>query len=165
MVPNFHADGGPCAAAFRRDGEGVARLFLPRASRADAGQGRWRIDTGRTRTPDVAAHEADCDICNPNNPTGARFEAAELDRIAAIRPSRQRLLDRVRRDLSRRGNGNGRETPTIWSRSTPGDRHQRVCRKPMGCRAWRIGWIVGPPSRVASLWSYHDYTTIRARAR
>jgi len=24
----------------------------------------------------------------------------------------------------------------------------------------RIGWIVGPPSRIASLWSYHDYTTI-----
>jgi aspartate/methionine/tyrosine aminotransferase len=24
----------------------------------------------------------------------------------------------------------------------------------------RIGWIVAPPALIASLWSYHDYTTI-----
>ena len=32
--------------------------------------------------------------------------------------------------------------------------------KAYGLPGLRIGWIVGPPSRMASLWSYHDYTTI-----
>ena len=32
--------------------------------------------------------------------------------------------------------------------------------KAYGLPGLRIGWIVGPPSRIASLWSYHDYTTI-----
>ena len=41
-------------------------------------------------------------ICNPNNPTGARFDAADLDRIAAIAVA-ARQLDSLRRNLSRRG--------------------------------------------------------------
>jgi hypothetical protein len=32
--------------------------------------------------------------------------------------------------------------------------------KAYGLPGLRIGWIVGPISLVASLWSYHDYTTI-----
>ena len=32
--------------------------------------------------------------------------------------------------------------------------------KAYGLPGLRIGWIVGPPQRVAALWSYHDYTTI-----
>src|SRR2546427_462715 len=32
--------------------------------------------------------------------------------------------------------------------------------KAYGLPGLRIGWIVGPPATVASLWSYHDYTTI-----
>ena len=32
--------------------------------------------------------------------------------------------------------------------------------KAYGLPGLRIGWIVGPPDVVASLWSYHDYTTI-----
>src|SRR5262245_34778947 len=44
-------------------------------------------------------------------------------------------------------------------------RHDRVLvtsglSKAYGLPGLRIGWIVGPPDRVASLWSYHDYTTI-----
>jgi hypothetical protein len=36
-------------------------------------------------------------ICNPNNPTGTRFEAGDLNRVAAI-ADRVRRLDRVRRN-------------------------------------------------------------------
>ena len=32
--------------------------------------------------------------------------------------------------------------------------------KAYGLPGLRIGWIVGPPSTIETLWSYHDYTTI-----
>src|SRR5581483_3307944 len=32
--------------------------------------------------------------------------------------------------------------------------------KAYGLPGLRIGWIAGPPTLVANLWSYHDYTTI-----
>jgi aspartate/methionine/tyrosine aminotransferase len=53
----------------------------------------------------------------------------------------------------------GRETSTMWGR------YERVIitsglSKAYGLPGLRIGWIVGPPDRIASFWSYHDYTTI-----
>ena len=53
----------------------------------------------------------------------------------------------------------GRETATMWGR------HDRVIvtsglSKAYGLPGLRIGWVVGPPALVASLWAYHDYTTI-----
>jgi aspartate/methionine/tyrosine aminotransferase len=53
----------------------------------------------------------------------------------------------------------GRDTPSMWGRS------DRVIvtnglSKAYGLPGLRIGWIVGPAPRIASLWSYHDYTTI-----
>ena len=32
--------------------------------------------------------------------------------------------------------------------------------KAYGIPGVRIGWIVGPPSFVATTWAYHDYTSI-----
>src|SRR5262245_32010475 len=54
-------------------------------------------------------------ICNPNNPTGARFEAADLDRIAAIadRHGSWVLADEIYRGAEL----DGRETPSIWGRT------------------------------------------------
>jgi hypothetical protein len=124
--------------------------------RAPDGTGRWAMDidsledlvTPRTRL---------IVICNPNNPTGARFLDADLDRIAAIadRHGSWILSDEVYRGAER----DGRETPTMWGRS------ERVVvtsglSKAYGLPGLRIGWIAGPPSLVRSMWSYHDYTTI-----
>jgi len=96
-------------------------------------------------------------ICNPNNPTGARFNADDLDRIAAIaaRNGSWILADEIYRGAEL----DGRETPSIWGR------HDRVIvtsglSKAYALPGLRIGWIVGPPEVVATLWSYHDYTTI-----
>ncbi|MGH9312032.1 MAG: aminotransferase class I/II-fold pyridoxal phosphate-dependent enzyme [Vicinamibacterales bacterium] len=96
-------------------------------------------------------------ICNPNNPTGARLERADLDGIAVIadRHGAWILADEIYRGAE----PDGRETPTIWGRS------ERVIvtsglSKAYGLPGLRIGWIVAPPSLTASLWSYHDYTTI-----
>ena len=96
-------------------------------------------------------------ICNPNNPTGARFEAPALDGIAAIasRHGTWILSDEIYRGAEL----DGRETPSMWGRAA------RVIvtnglSKAYGLPGLRIGWIVGPKTTVASLWSYHDYTTI-----
>jgi len=96
-------------------------------------------------------------VCNPNNPTGARFEAPDLDRVAAAaaRHGSWILSDEIYRGAER----DGRETPTMWGR------HDRVIvtsglSKAYGLPGLRIGWIVAPPALVAALWSYHDYTTI-----
>jgi aspartate/methionine/tyrosine aminotransferase len=100
-------------------------------------------------------------ICNPNNPTGARFESADLDRIAAIadRHGAWILADEIYRGAER----DGRETPSMWGRS------DRVVitsglSKAYGLPGLRVGWIVAQPARIASLWSYHDYTTISPAA-
>ena len=156
MVPNFMQAWG-VAHAF---GAVMKAWPLIPPDEAEAGIGRWRLDidaldrlvTPRTR---VIA------ICNPNNPTGTRFESADLDRVAAIADSHGSwiLSDEIYRGAER----DGRETPTIWSRS------DRVIvtsglSKAYGLPGLRIGWIVGPPSRIASLWSFHDYTTIAPSA-
>ena len=117
---------------------------------------RWRVDAAALERL-VTARTKLIIICNPNNPTGARFESSDLDRIAAVanRNGAWILADEIYRGAER----DGRETPTMWGRS------DRVIvtsglSKAYGLPGLRIGWIVGPPSFVASTWSYHDYTTI-----
>jgi len=117
---------------------------------------RWAIDADaldRLVTPRTKLIV----ICNPNNPTGARFDAAALDRVAAAaaRHGAWILSDEIYRGAER----DGRETPSMWGRS------ERVIvtsglSKAYGLPGLRIGWIVGPPEMIASLWAYHDYTTI-----
>ncbi|HYM22400.1 MAG TPA: aminotransferase class I/II-fold pyridoxal phosphate-dependent enzyme [Vicinamibacterales bacterium] len=118
--------------------------------------GRWRIDAEALERV-TTKRTTLIVICNPNNPTGARFEASDLDRIAAIagRTGAWILSDEIYRGAER----DGRETPTMWGRS------DRVVitsglSKAYGLPGLRVGWIVGPPELVASTWSYHDYTTI-----
>jgi hypothetical protein len=148
MVPNYMQTWG-LARAF---GGTLAEWPLV----LDQRSGRWRVDIGaleRLVTPRTKL----IIICNPNNPTGARFEADDLDRMAALanRFGAWILADEIYRGAER----DGRETPTMWGRS------DRVVvtsglSKAYGLPGLRIGWIVGPPSLVASTWSYHDYTTI-----
>jgi len=119
------------------------------------GGSRWGIDT------DALAHMVSprtrlIIISNPNNPTGARIEADDLDRVAAIaaRHGSWILSDEIYCGAER----DGRETPSIWGR------YDRAIvtsglSKAYGLPGLRIGWV-GPPALVASLWSYHDYTTI-----
>ncbi|HJZ76546.1 MAG TPA: aminotransferase class I/II-fold pyridoxal phosphate-dependent enzyme [Vicinamibacterales bacterium] len=100
-------------------------------------------------------------VCNPNNPTGTRFEAADLDRIAATasRHGAWILSDEIYRGAER----DGRETVSMWGRT------ERVLitsglSKAYGLPGLRVGWIVGQPAAIASLWSYRDYTTIAPAA-
>src|SRR4051812_10034186 len=145
MVPNFMQAWG-LAQAF-----GANARAWPLVN-----EGGWKVDVDALERL-VSPRTKLIVICNPNNPTGARFEAADLDRIAAIadRHGSWILSDEIYRGAER----DGRETPTLWGRS------DRVLvtsglAKAYGLPGLRIGWIAGPPERIALLWSYHDYTTI-----
>jgi aspartate/methionine/tyrosine aminotransferase len=116
----------------------------------------WRIDADALAAR-VTPNTRLIVICNPNNPTGARFEAGDLDRIAEIarRHGSWILSDEIYCGAER----DGRQTPTMWGRT------DRVVitgglSKAYGLPGLRIGWAVGPPDLIASLWEHHDYTTI-----
>jgi len=123
---------------------------------ADYKEGRWRPDLDRLSSL-VNPRTKLIVICNPNNPTGARIRAAELDEIAAIaaRHGSWVLSDEIYRGAEI----DGQETPSMWGR------YERTIvtsglSKAYGLPGLRIGWIVGPPPVIASTWSYHDYTSI-----
>jgi len=146
MVPNYMQTWGLAR------GFGAAVREWPLAQDGS----RWTIDTAALDRL-VSPRTKLIVVCNPNNPTGARFEAPDLDRIAAAaaRHGSWILSDEIYRGAER----DGRETPTMWGR------HDRVIvtsglSKAYGLPGLRIGWIVAPPPIVAALWSYHDYTTI-----
>lgn len=118
--------------------------------------GRWRADCDRLEAL-VTARTKAIIICNPNNPTGARLDEADLDRIAAIagRHGAWVLSDEIYRGAEL----DARETASMWGR------YDRTIitsglSKAYGLPGLRIGWIVAPPAFVASTWAYHDYTTI-----
>jgi aspartate/methionine/tyrosine aminotransferase len=155
MMPSYMQTWG-LARAF---GASIVDWPLTTVRRPD-GSWRWQLDADaleRLVTPRTKMIV----ICNPNNPTGARFDDADLDRVAAIasRHGTWILADEIYRGAER----DGRETPSMWGRT------DRVVitsglSKAYGLPGLRIGWVVAPPSLVASLWSYHDYTTISPSA-
>lgn len=122
----------------------------------DTEAGRWRIDLGALEGL-VSARTRMIVICNPNNPTGARLTAADLDGLARIadRHGTWILSDEVYRGAEL----DGQETASMWGRS---DRAiiTSGLSKAYGLPGLRIGWIAAPPALVASFWSYHDYVTI-----
>ena len=119
---------------------------------------------GTRWVPDLAALEALITartkaifICNPNNPTGSRLTASELDGIGAIASQAGAWV--IADEIYRGAELDAVESPTMWGRS------DRVVvtsglSKAYGLPGLRIGWIVGPPATVEALWGVHDYTTI-----
>ncbi len=122
----------------------------------DRAAGRWRVDLAALDAL-VSAKTRMIVICNPNNPTGARISAGDLDGIARIadRHGAWILSDEVYRGAEI----DGHETASMWGRS---DRAiiTSGLSKAYGLPGLRIGWIVAPPPLVAAFWSYHDYVTI-----
>jgi aspartate/methionine/tyrosine aminotransferase len=117
---------------------------------------RWALDLDELRTL-VSPKTRAILICNPNNPTGARLDAATLDQICAIAAAARCwvVADEVYRGAEREA----LDTETAWGR------FERVIvtsglSKAYGLPGLRIGWAVGPPAVIADLWSIHDYTTI-----
>ena len=124
-----------------------------------------RVNAERTRwAPDLDALDALVTprtkvifICTPNNPTGSRLTAEELDRLGAIasRVGAWVISDEIYRGAEL----DAAHSPTMWGRS---DRVIVTCglSKAYGLPGLRIGWVAGPPQLVEHLWAVHDYTTI-----
>src|SRR6266571_1897876 len=96
-------------------------------------------------------------ICNPNNPTGTVM--GEAQRKAVLDAARDRgawlLSDEVYIGAEREGP----RTESVWGE------HERTLivnglSKAYALPGLRIGWVVGPPEAVATLWAHHDYTTL-----
>ncbi|UCE01466.1 MAG: aminotransferase class I/II-fold pyridoxal phosphate-dependent enzyme [Candidatus Latescibacterota bacterium] len=99
-------------------------------------------------------------VCNPNNPTGAVLEAAEMDAIVgcAARVGAWILADEVYSGAERL---NDEPTPSFYGR------YDRVIAvgslsKAYGLPGLRIGWVVAPKETVDAIWARHEYTTISA---
>lgn len=122
----------------------------------DRAAGRWRADVAELDAL-VTSKTKLIVICNPNNPTGAKLTAAELDAVAraADRVGAWILSDEVYRGAEI----DGVDTASMWGRSERAIITSGLS-KAYGLPGLRIGWIVAPPALIASLWSYHDYTTI-----
>jgi aspartate/methionine/tyrosine aminotransferase len=146
MAPNYMQTWG-LAQAFT----GAVRTWPLREA-----DGRWQVDLDGLRSL-LTPRTRLLLICNPNNPTGACFDAATLDEVCrlAARHGTWVLSDEIYRgaELS------GEETPSIWGRY---ERAIVTCglSKAYGLPGLRIGWIVGPPAFVAETWAHHDYTSI-----
>ena len=122
----------------------------------DRAAGRWRVDLAALEAL-VNAQTRMIVICNPNNPTGARLTASELDGIARIADKHGAWI--LSDEVYRGAELDGQETASMWGRS---DRAiiTSGLSKAYGLPGLRIGWIVAPPPLVAAFWAYHDYVTI-----
>jgi len=118
--------------------------------------GRWTLDLSELPSL-VTTRTRAIFLCNPNNPTGARLDAATLDAIcrAAAAVGAWVVGDEIYRGAER----DASDTPSVWGR------YERAVvtsglSKAYGLPGLRIGWVVGPPDLISDLWSVHDYTTI-----
>ena len=117
---------------------------------------RWRLDLDAVRAA-VTPRTRCIAVCNPNNPTGARFDEAEVAELCALAEDLGCWV--LADEIYRGAELDGRDTPSAWGR------HDRVIvtgglSKAYGLPGLRIGWIAGPVELVEQLWGRHDYTTI-----
>ena len=122
----------------------------------DPAHGRWRADVNDLERL-VSPRTKMIVICNPNNPTGARLTAADLDAIARVADKHGVWI--LSDEVYRGAEIDGADTASMWGRS-PKAIITSGLSKAYGLPGLRIGWIVSQPSLIASLWSYHDYVTI-----
>ncbi len=137
-------------------GFGGAVRTWPLRETTDGGRARWRPDLDELRRL-VSSRTKLVLLCNPNNPTGARLDASDLDAIGDIAGPHGAWI--LSDEIYRGAELDGRETPSMWGRSERAIVTSGLS-KAYGLPGLRVGWIVARPSLVATLWSYHDYTTI-----
>ena len=96
-------------------------------------------------------------VCNPNNPTGAVLR--DPQRMAILDAARDAgawlLSDEVYIGAEREG----ARTESLW------DGYEKTLvmnglSKAYALPGLRIGWVVGPPDTIETLWAHHDYTSL-----
>jgi aspartate/methionine/tyrosine aminotransferase len=151
MTPNYMQ-----ASGLARGLGATVRPWRLRETATDHAELRWAPDLDELKdlvTPKTRAIL----LCNPNNPTGARLDAAALDEVCRVASTVGAWVidDEIYRGAEREAD----DTPTVWGR------YERAIvssglSKAYGLPGLRIGWIAAPPALVADLWAIHDYTTI-----
>lgn len=150
MTPNYMQVRGLA----RTLGAAIARWAL--VEDGQSAPPRWRPDL-HALDAQVTPRTRAILICTPNNPTGARLTADELDAICRIASRAGAWV--VSDEIYRGAELDGDETASAWGR------YDRVIvtsglSKAYGLPGLRIGWIAGPPEVVQTLWGIHDYTSI-----
>src|SRR2546423_10715807 len=145
VLPNYMESWG----LVQMFGGKVHRIWL----REDLG---WQFDpedlakTVNRRTKAIA-------VCNPNNPTGAVMAGAQRRAVldAAKDAGAWLLSDEVYTGAEREGP----RTESLWGgyeRTLVMNGLSKAYARP----GLRIGWVVGPPETITTLWGFHDYTTL-----
>jgi aspartate/methionine/tyrosine aminotransferase len=152
MSPNYMQ----IAGAARALGANVRNWPLIPTEAGAGERARWRPDLAGLESMATRKTKAIV-ICNPNNPTGARLVAEELDAICAVAKRVGAWL--ISDEIYRGAELDSVETASVWGR------YDRVVvtsglSKAYGLPGLRIGWIVSSPDLIAELWGFHDYTTI-----
>ena len=139
---------------------GLARAYAQRTDPfylvESADGSRWELDLDSLAAA-VTPETGLIMVTNPNNPTGAVLNEAELDAVveAARRADAWLVFDEIYRGAEVEG-----ETgPSIWGR------YDKVIvtsglSKAFAMPGLRVGWIVAPEETIKQLCQYRDYTTL-----
>ena len=140
----------------RSFGASVRKVWLEDRPGDDDATARWGLDLDAVRAA-LTPRTRCIAVCNPNNPTGARLDDAELAGLCAMAADVGCWV--LADEIYRGAELDGCDTPSAWGR------HDRVIvtgglSKAYGLPGLRIGWVAGPATLVDQLWGRHDYTTI-----
>ena len=151
MIPNY-LQGMGLGNAYGRQVDGY-RLVMERTG---DGAFHWRLDVDSLKKA-VKRNTRVIVVTNPNNPTGAVLNEAEMQAIIAH-------ADRVGAwimadEIYRGAEVDGPLTPTFAGR------YEKVIitgglSKAFALPGLRTGWIVAPPKLIRHLCQYHDYLTL-----
>jgi len=116
----------------------------------------WQPDPDELRSQVTDRTRLLC-LTNPNNPTGARLDAASRRLIVELAQQSGAWI--VADEIYRGAELDGVETESLWGAA------ERVIvtgglSKAYGLPGLRVGWLVAPAATTREVWRYHDYTTI-----